>query len=90
MVNGMVREVDRAIGALSTLVLGVGLLVVRSIVLKLQIHFCANCFLMIDMIHIHGPATRIVPKRTRQPGQVGALRLGRRWQGRLLPVRGGI
>ncbi|KAG3101604.1 hypothetical protein PI125_g14416 [Phytophthora idaei] len=30
MVNGMVREVDRAIGALSTLVLGVGLLVLRE------------------------------------------------------------
>ncbi|EEY54348.1 uncharacterized protein PITG_07964 [Phytophthora infestans T30-4] len=30
MANGMVREVDRAIGALSTLVLGVGLLVLRE------------------------------------------------------------
>ncbi|KUF82652.1 Centromere protein V [Phytophthora nicotianae] len=31
MVNGMVREVDRAIGALSTLVVGVGLLVLREV-----------------------------------------------------------
>ncbi|CEG46954.1 hypothetical protein F443_03611 [Plasmopara halstedii] len=31
MVNGMVREVDRAIGALSTLALGVGLLVLREV-----------------------------------------------------------
>ncbi|KAG7385978.1 hypothetical protein PHYBOEH_008809 [Phytophthora boehmeriae] len=32
MANGMVREVDRAIGALSTLVLGVGLLVIRELI----------------------------------------------------------
>ncbi|TDH72190.1 hypothetical protein CCR75_003395 [Bremia lactucae] len=31
MVNGMVREVDRAIGALSTVALGIGLLVLREV-----------------------------------------------------------
>jgi hypothetical protein len=84
MANGMVREVDRAIGALSTLVLGVGLLVVRSWRCLLPLTTCRGNFLFISI----GAATRAVPKCPRQPGQVGALRPGRRRQGRLLPVRG--